>query len=155
MEESGDARRYYIDLEGGGGSNRSVSILIAARRCRTCREADPEGSVKPSKPKPYIKKIAKQCSETSDYLLPDTPIKEAIFRVVLAGGNQPETAEEIGETLSSRWATSPYPRELSPAAIGRLLDHSQSYFIVALPEPVSEEGDESGTPEEEQASATA
>jgi len=137
MEESSGERRYHINLKDVSGGNRSASIMIAGRRCRTCREADPESSINPSDPKPHIKMIAKQCSKTSEYLPPDTPIKEAIFRVMLAGGNKPKTDEEISETLSSWWATSPYLRELSPAIITRLMNHSQEYLIASLPEPVS------------------
>jgi len=150
MEETDKGRRYSIDLEGAGG-HRSVSALIAGRRCFACRAADTEDSVPTSDPKNYIKQIAKQCVDTSDYLLPDTPLKEAIFRVLLAGGNKLMTAEQVSETLLSRWAMSAYPRDLSSTVIGILLDNSPSYCIAALPEPSPEkEGDEEDQPTVEQ-----
>ena len=137
MEETVNARQYSIDLEGAGG-HRSVSALIAGRRCYACRSADTEDSVPTADPQKHIKQIAKQCSDTSDYLLPDTPLKEAIFRVLLAGGNKFMAAEQVSETLLSRWAMSAGPRDLSPTVIGILLDNSPSYCIAALPEPSPE-----------------
>jgi hypothetical protein len=151
MEETDKAARYFIDHEGARDQRRSISALIAGRRCYACRQADTEEPVPTSDPQVYIAQIAKQCADTSDYLLPDTPIKEAIFRVILAGGNEPMTAEQVSETLLSRWAMSAYPRDLSPTVIGRILDHSQSYCVVVLPEPSPKEGsDEEDRPSAEQ-----
>lgn len=138
MEETDKARRYSIDLERARGQRRSVSAMIAGRRCFACRQADTEESVPTSDPQDHITQIAKQCADTSDYLLPDTPLKEALFRVLLAGGNEPMTAEQVSEALLSRWAMSAYPRDLSATVIGILLDNSSNYCIAALPEPPPE-----------------
>ena len=142
MEDSEKARRYYIGLDSADGGHRSLAATIGWRKCYACRQADTEESVLSSEPGEQIAQIARQCSDTPDYLLRDTPIKEAIFRVVLAGGNEPMTAEQVSGDLMSRWAISAYPRDLSPAVIGRLLDHSQSYSIVHLPDPSPEDAEE-------------
>ena len=142
MGESDEAPRYFVDLEGAAERNRSLSRLIAERKCHECRQADTQESLLDSNTQEHIKRIAKQCAHTPEYLLPDTPLKEAIFRVILASGNQPTTAQEISEILSEQWGMTPNPRDLSPAVIQRLLDHSQTYCIAALPQPSAEEDSE-------------
>jgi len=141
MEETEKAHRYVIDLDTADGDNRSLAATIAWRKCYACRQGDTDESVLASDPREHLAQIAKQCSDTPDYLLQDTPIKEAIFRVILAGGNEPATAEKVSGDLMSRWAMSAYPRELSPAVIGKLLDHSQGYSIVKVPDPDPEEAE--------------
>ena len=138
MDENAHAHSYFIDEKMAIGQRRSLPVIIAARKCQACRQAETAESVVASKPLKHIKRIAEQCADTSDYLLPDTPLKEAIFRVLLAGGNEPMTADEVGEVLSTRWSMSTYPRDISSKVIGRLLEHSQSYCIAALPEPEPE-----------------
>ena len=148
MEESDNVRRYFVDLEAASNRGRSMSVLIAERRCYACRQEDSEESLETSDPKDYIARISKQCTDTSDYLLPDTPLKEAIFRVILAGKNEPVSAEEVSEALSTRWAMTANSRDITPGVISKLLEHSESYSIAALPEPEPEEPEE---PEEETA----
>ena len=130
--------RYLIDLEGPCTHGRSLAMLIAGKRCYQDQQGD-EDVTQASNVQPYIKRIRDHCAEMSDYLLPDTPIKEAIFRVILAGGNQPVTAEEITQVLTEKWAMTAYPRDTSPEVIQRLLDNSGSSFIARIPEPEVEE----------------
>ena len=138
MDEAENEARYYIDVEGAASEGRNIAAIIAQRRCYACQQEDSEEPEQVSNAGGYIKRIAQQCSGTDDYLLPDTPLKEGMFRVILAGGNEPITAEQVSEALSERWAMSPYPRDLSPGAIGRVLDHSESYSIKMVPLPETE-----------------
>ena len=131
--------RYVIDLEGASARDRALGMLVASRRCYACQQEDDQQPSVSSDVKPYMDRIAKHCGQESDYLTPDTPLKEAIFRVLLAGGNQPLKAEEIGQILADKWAMTSYPRNTSSVVIQRLMDHSESYCIVMLPEPVTEE----------------
>ena len=128
--ENGEAPKYFIDLE-ASGHGRSVPVVIGERRCHTHRQHE----IEDAKPAALIKQITGHCKDTSDYLLPDTPIKEAIFRVLLSNGNEPLTPEEVSQILSDRWAMSASPRDLSPWVIQRLMDHSPSYFVTRVPEP--------------------
>ena len=138
MEETPEAPNYFIDFEGAKNIGRDISLLIAARKCYADRQADTDESLLSSDPKEHLDRIVKHCAETPDYLLPDTPLKDAIFRVMLAAGKQLMTAEEISAELSARWAVSTYPRDLSPKVIGRILDHSESCCVVAYHEPEPE-----------------
>ena len=138
MADNGKARSYYVDLDGQTNPGRSVAALVATRRCRSCIEA--EGDDLTGDPAEAIVRIAEECSTTPDYLLPDTPLREAVFRVILAGGNEPRSAEEISETLAVQWSSNP-SRDISPKVIARLLDHGRSYCIAAVEEPEDEAED--------------
>ena len=146
-EESGESQpqRYFVDVESANQGGRSLSGLIAARKCYECRQADTPESVLESDPDEHLKRVADHCAHTSDYILPDTPLKETIFRTVLAGGNQPASAQEISELLSERWGVASNPRDFSATVIERLLSHSEAYCLVALPlEPSEEDGEDAG-----------
>jgi hypothetical protein len=75
------------------------------------------------------------CAAAADYLLPDTPLKDAVFRVLVARGNEPLTSQDISNDLSERWAASAYPRDLSPRVIEKILDNGANYLIHEMPEP--------------------
>jgi len=150
-ERTNEGPSYYIDLDGTGNRELSLSVLIAERKCYEHRPREADMALRNSEPQSHIVDIAGHCFETADYLLEDTPLKEAIFRVILAGGNEPITAQDVSEALTERWTTSAYPRDLSTRVIGRLLEHSGNYHIVAVrepePEPEIPSLDVSGSPE--------
>lgn len=120
---------YFIDLELAAASDRSLSLIFAARRCYECVQTDEQNRPEPAEAKLFIERIAEHCSQTPDYLLPDTPLKEAIFRVLLAACGGPKTPQDITQVLSEKWALTAYPRDVSEAVTQRLLDNSESYCI--------------------------
>ena len=137
-EEEKPQPQYLIDVEAADASSRSLPVMIASRRCFTCVQADEEPPSPSSDAAQYRKRIVDHCVGTEDYLLPDTPLKEAIFRVMLSRGNKPVTAQEVSQVLSEKWAMTPYPRDVAPGVIQRLMDNSESYCITRLPEPEPE-----------------
>ena len=143
-DENGDGplHRYFVDAELAETGHRALSLMIAGKRCFVCQQADEEKPSASADVNPYIKRIVQHCSQESDYMLPDTPIKEAIFRVLLSGGKKLMNAQEISDILSEKWALTAYPRDISRRVIQRLLEHSESYCIAQVPEPESEESSE-------------
>ncbi len=137
VKEEGDALppEYVVDIEQADFHGRALGMLIAGRRCYESRQADPEVPTSSRGIKKVVKRIADHCTETSDFLLPDTPLKEAVFRVMLAGGNKPVTPEQVSQVLAERWAMTPYPRDISAPVIQKLMDSSESYCIVRVPGP--------------------
>ena len=129
--------KYLIDFDAGKAAGRSLPSLIASRRCYLCQQAD-EDAPADSDPRQFIDRINEHCAAERDYLLPDTPLKEAIFRVLLANGNEPMDAEEISAILTEKWAMTPYPRNTAADVISRLADNSRNYCIVRVPEPEPE-----------------
>ncbi len=140
VKEEGDSPppEFVVDIEQADFYGRALGMLIAGRRCYESRQADPEIPTSSRAIKKVIKRIADHCNETSDYLLPDTPLKEAVFRVMLAGGNKPVTPGQVSQILTERWAMTPYPRDISAPVIQKLMDSSESYCIVRLPGPEPE-----------------
>ncbi len=138
MTESNKPTEYLIAVDEASAAGLSLATIIAARRCYSCRQGNPN-EMADSDPTPLIERVASECSSTSDYLLPDTPLKEAIFREILAGGNEPRTAEDISEALSARWAMATYPRDIASEVIDNLLAHSQGYGVAAVPQEQPDE----------------
>ena len=99
-----------------------------------CQQGFPEEEIVALDPQDFIDQISAHCSQQQDFLLPDTPMKEAVFRVLLAGGNDPMNAQAIGMALAEKWAMTPFPRDTSPRVIQRLLDNSAYYCIALAPE---------------------
>ena len=104
--------------------------MIANRLGYLDRQALEEEPTADSEVQPLIDLIVASSSHDADYLLPDTPLKEALFRIILANGNEPMSPDQISQILSERWAMSAYPRNLSPHVINRLLENSANYCIV-------------------------
>lgn len=140
--------RYYIDTEGECARRRSIPLMVAERRCYQCRQADEGEGLPSAEDLPgLLQTIVDHCKDTPDYLAADTPLKEAIFRVLLASGNQPMTAAEVAKVLQEEWAMTPYPRNLAPEVLQRLMDHSPLYCITRVEEE-EEEAQEDGEPQE-------
>ena len=129
---------FFVSREQADMEGRSLQTMIINRMSYTDRQKyeDADQNVDD-----LVPQIVESSSQDSDFLLPDTPLKEAVFRVMLASGNVPVTAEQISEYLSERWAMTPYPRDVSPKVIQRLLENSAAYCIAQMPqaEPDSDE----------------
>jgi hypothetical protein len=129
--------KYLIDFEVGQASGRSLPMLIASRRCYLCQQAD-EDVPADADPQQFIDRINEHCAAERDYLLPDTPLKEAIFRALLANNNEPMDAEEIGAILTEKWTMTPFPRNTSADVVGRLAENSGNYCVARVREPEPE-----------------
>jgi len=129
--------KYLIDFDAGTRSGRSLPMLIASRRCYLCQQADEEAPID-ADPKQFIDRITDHCAAERDYLLADTPLKEAIFRVLLANGNEPMDSEEISVVLTEKWAMTPFPRNTAADVIAKMAGNSRSYCIARVPEPEPE-----------------
>ncbi len=135
VEETEVVTRYRVDLDSAEEYGRSAAAMVGARRTYQVRQGDTEETIEAFEVQDYLDQIVQQCADDPEYLLAATPLKEAAFRVLLAGGNSPMTAEEISEELTKRWAMSPYPRDTSPAVVAKMLEHSDSYLIETQTEP--------------------
>ncbi len=134
-EEAHSYRPFFISEEHAAGVGAALPLMIANRLGYMDRQALEEEPTADSDIQPLVDLIVASSSNDADYLLPDTPLKEALFRILLANGNEPMTAEQISEILNERWAMSAYPRNLSAHVVNRLLEHSANYCIVPVKEP--------------------
>lgn len=144
MPESNEKKavRYCIDVEGAGDQGRDIKPMIVSRMGYVTRQSLTPDVVAEMEAEDLIQQVAYQAGDDRDFLLPDTPLKESIFRVLLANENRPMTVEQVSEALNDKWQLSPYPRDTSPRVIERLMASSGGmYCIVAVP-PEQEEDDE-------------
>ncbi|MDP6771789.1 MAG: hypothetical protein QF704_13900, partial [Anaerolineales bacterium] len=125
-------KHYSIDIRGKTIDQLSVSSLISRRCCFSCRQTHELDLAVESNPKSYIQMITDHCKDSSDYLLPDTPLKEAIFRIIIASGNRKTTAKAVESVLASKWSSTAYPRNISEEVIQSLLDQGSKYGIVKV-----------------------
>ncbi len=142
QDEVDDYPQFVISEAHAQRINAALPIMIADRLGYVDRQMLEEEPSANSDIQSYIDMIVESSSKEPDYLMPDTPMKEALFRVILANGNRPMTAAEISERLTEEWAMSAFPRNLSPYVINRLLEHSGNYCIVQVPdEPEDADGE--------------
>ena len=126
--------KYFIDPAKAESSGRSLPILVASRQCYMCQQGSEDEVAIASDPQDFIDQILGHCSQAPDFLLPDTPLKETIFRVLLAHGNEPMDPEQISAFISQKWAMTQFPRNTSPEVIQLLLDSSDFYCIGPVPD---------------------
>lgn len=124
--------KFRVDYDAGAAASVSIALLIASRKCYQCRQNDIEASVAQSDPKIHVERVSQHCFKAADYLLPDTPLKEAVFRILLSNRNRGMTAEGISTALSTRWAKSTNSREISAGIIRSLLETSPYYQLVTV-----------------------
>ena len=140
-EEAPAYAPYRIDSDVAEALGRSLSVIISRRQCYMCAQGYEDGEAALLDAEGFIDQIVAHCSEEQDFLLPDTPMKEAIFRVLLQNGNEPMDAEGISAVLTEKWAMTPFPRNTSASVIQRLLDDGAYYCLAAAEVEVDGDGE--------------
>ncbi len=142
MEES--KPRYFIDERWYTDHNKSFRAVALTRMCSSCRRklgtevqeriptVDSRGRVVfemrsvPFASNP-LSVIRADCSKQRDYITPETPLAEAIFRVFLANSNQPTDVDGIREQLASYISLASRPHGYAPELITAILENDQTY----------------------------
>ena len=123
-------KKYKIDVEQNIFTHKSIKSLIANRKCYQDKQSEPSSSGGLLEAQEHMDRIITCCSQMPDYLLPDTPIKEAIFRSIIANNNKPISAMEIKNFLSKTLESGPYPRDISIGLIEKILLEDKDYGII-------------------------
>ena len=119
--------RWFIDLGWLEQNRCSISALAHGCLCSRCRErlGEEEGSTAQ-----LLSTIRDCCSSDPEFIVINTPILESIFRVFLAGGNQPLDLEELGSKLRQWRGGDTYCT--SAEILSRLLKKGQCYGLRAV-----------------------
>ena len=124
--------RYFIDVKAFEAAGRSFALIVKSRRCVYCTECEnrpqEEGHALRDASE-YMDQIADYCYHKPDYLLPGTPLTEAVFRLLLANRNRPMTLNEIEAGLAAAWTSAISLKTLSDRVLERLLDRPNEYCI--------------------------
>ena len=137
VKETGETK-YTIDFAALAASGRSSSFALSTRLCGRCPACEKQSKDSPAfnrSPQDLMKQIANSCSREPAYLLPGTPVTEAVFRLMLASNNRPMTVQEVQGGLTQAWASVIYLKNLSDEVIRRMLEQPNEYSIG----PVAEE----------------
>ena len=94
-DQTADEPLYQIDTDGAFDKGRDIKSIIVSRMGYLLQQQLSVEELESVAPEDLVMQIVSQVAETEDYLLPDTPLKEAIFRVLLANANKPKGPQSI------------------------------------------------------------
>lgn len=116
--------RYSIDLSWYQEQERSFVLLATSRLCPSSQKK------KLPKTDTAIFNTMKQCcSKSEEFITPDLPLTECIFRLFLANGNKPLSLEQIQSRLQQRLSDISGSRDLSIPKLQRILDSDRFYGL--------------------------
>ncbi len=118
--------RWFIDLDWYQPNNRSLFTLAQGRLCFKCRQ-QLKGDEKTITTAKLLKTIKDCCSKEPGFITGTLPIRESMFRLFLANGNQPLDLEELSKQLSERRGGDHY--RTSVEILSRLLESDQYYGL--------------------------
>ncbi len=106
--------RFHIDMGWWEGQRRDIRVYLRDMLCNECREmvqsygmdaridAVDETTGEVSRVDAIMHSLRTCCGLQSDYVGPNTPIIEAIFRTFILNDNQPLSVRELHEQLNRR-----------------------------------------------------
>ena len=123
--------KYQIGTKAFDTSGRSFSFAVYTRLSQNGKAVVDDGKTAGGfgPAAEYMKVMSNICSKEPDFLLPGTPITEAVFRLLLANTNKAMTLDEIQSGLTSAWASVIYLKNLSDEILRRMLDEENDYYI--------------------------
>jgi hypothetical protein len=104
--------RFHIDYEWWDRADRDLEVYLRSHLCPEHQErfADLDASAQVDFVDPETAAVTRvggiehalisHCSRQEAYITPQTTLINAVFRIFSANGNQPLSAEELGERLS-------------------------------------------------------
>ncbi len=123
--------RYFIDMKWYEESGRSFQQMLDSRMPGAAPHEDkPKGKRKKA---PEINKV--DVTKIEGFITPSLPIKEAVFRLLLVNNNQPMDVAQISKELVAKGLGGAGLRDLSPAALDRILSTNQYYGLKRIEEP--------------------
>jgi hypothetical protein len=123
--------KYQIDVKAFDATGRSFSFAVYSRLSQSGKAVIDDGKITGGfgSAAEYMKVMSNVCSKEPDFLLPGTPITEAVFKLLLANTNKAMTLDEIQSGLTTAWASVIYLKNLSDDILRRMLDKENQYSI--------------------------
>jgi len=117
---------YQISLERLAELKRSAVAMLAARRCASCpSRLRPDHEL--TDPQELIDEIAEYCADEEEFIRPDMPLQEILFRILVARRNQPMSLYDLHYQLTEQWATPAKPMNITQAGLRRILEADTYY----------------------------
>ncbi len=118
--------RYYISFARVAAFGRSAVAVLAARRVPMSPSMVQEDH-ELTDPQALVEEIAEFGPQEEDFIRSDMPIKEIVFRMLLARGNRPAPLWELHEELTGKWSTSLRPINVTESGLAKILDQDNYY----------------------------
>lgn len=122
--------KFHIDMDWWQNSGRDIRVYIGEALCSDCRNDYPdlqavgeidwvdEATGEVQIVDGLLQVLRTCCSLKPDYISPNTPVIDAVFRTFLANGNKPLSIQELYEILDRR----------PPATLLRILTAGKVYM---------------------------
>ena len=127
--------KYQIDAKAFDATGRSFAYAVYSRLSTGGKAVVDDGETPAGfgTAAEYMKVMGNVCANEPEFLLPGTPITEAVFRLLLANLNKAMTLAEIQSGLTDAWASVIYLKNLSDEGLRRMLEQENEYFIRRAP----------------------
>jgi hypothetical protein len=150
MMQEEDKPRYFVDENWYNDHSRSFRTMALGRLCESCKHklgTETQERVPAIDPRtgrvvfelrsvPFAQNplsvIRSECSKRRDYITGDTPLAEAIFRVMLASGNQPMESDRLREELNAYIGIGDRPQAITTELIERVIRNDDYYGMREL-----------------------
>jgi hypothetical protein len=106
-------------LAGGEAPETRRSVRSAGKGVKFQRQAK-------SAQEDPLAAIQEVCADSAEYRDPALPLKEIVFRLMLAGGNQPKTVMDIYNGVME-WVRGGDGRVITPEVVHRVLQNDRDY----------------------------
>jgi hypothetical protein len=139
--------QFFIDQQWYEQQGRSFRAMAQGRFCLACQarlgekteERVPTVDKKTNKVVYEVREIGygeqpmavirSHCSKERNYITPETPVIEAVYRVYLANGNQPVPLERVREQLGDWISLRERPHNYSVELLERLIRNDRRYGL--------------------------
>jgi hypothetical protein len=116
---------YHISLARLEELNRSAVHLIAGRLTEGCPSFD--SPIHELRVGDLIREIREFHTDSDEFIRYDMPIKEIVFRTLLARGNEPMVLADLHHELTGRWSNALRPISIEESLLRRVLE-SDTYY---------------------------
>lgn len=117
------ASRWFIDFDWFPRHNRSFTAIAQDCLCPACRKQRAvvgEGSA------PELLAVIKGCcAQQPGFITPELPVRQNIFRLLLARGNQPLELEQLSQQVNEQYGVN----KLTTEGLLRLLKSDNFYGL--------------------------
>ena len=127
--------KYQVDAKAFDATGRSFAYAVYTRLSIGGKAVVDDGKTPAGfgTAAEYMKVMGNVCANEPEFLLPGTPITEAVFRLLLANSNKAMTLSEIQSGLTDAWASVIYLKNLTDEVLSRMLEQENDYFIRRAP----------------------
>ena len=121
-------RSEFIEAQG-----RSLSVVIGERLChRAVTNAGDMAAIRSKSFKQLRDLARKECSDDPEYLSPQAPVLESVFKLLLVAPNDGLSLAALHSAISDLWMTSARPRHISMQALARVLTQDRYYGVAQV-----------------------